>query len=345
MAVTTYADYANVLLQNYGKLITQAFTEPGMKEGLVNPLSAFGRLQAWGAVRIGTGEVSDEKAFDFGIDTAADTAVSYGQNDTYTTDTPPVFGDAVGDWKRVGVPYSVDDLMRVTNAPLRNGANALDYKFRKKLSAIISKIETMLFTDGTGNSSKDVTGFKAFLSTGNTYFGIAQGSNSYWQASVVNAASTALSKALLRNVTGALWDKQVLMPNSHEMWMSRTQWNKYVDLFSPSNITSPTDAGGSRVGASYIDGMVDIPIFILPNMPNDEIWVIDKSTTQLRFTDQTPKDQLSADNVDEVMHEGVPIGIKYVPSQTDNTNLWIRAYPQLGCTAPRNNAALISLAT
>lgn len=344
MAQSDYAGLANAIMTNYGQVLANAFSQTGLdQDGLIHPLSMFGRVRDWGGVEIGPQDLQENNAFDWGIDDAAETgAVSYGASDSYTADTAENFVSMSLAWKRVGIPMSWDDLLAVTRTPLRNGANALDRRMTLKVQAILAKIETMMATDGTGNSSKDLTGFLAFLSATNTYAGQAQTGNTFWQASLVTAG-TALAKSHFEDAVGALWDKKVLKPGSHEIWMSRQVWYDYVALYNPKVQTGPMDAGGDRVGMSYSDGNVEIPIYVLPSMTSGEIWILDKAQTKLRFSDQTPTHGLPVEANEELMVQGVPLGIKYVPESKDTTSIWLRAYPQLGCLLPRNNAAIISI--
>lgn len=343
MSYMDYSEHANVLIDKFGPIIANAFTQTAQDmDGMIRPNSILGRLRAWGNVMVGTDSRSQEKAFAWTVDPAAETAASYGAGDTYTADTTPSFGQATLDWKRIGVSMEWDDLVSLTSAPLKDGSSVLGRRMLKKMRAIVSAIETQLATDGTGNSSKDVTGFKAFLSDSNTYAGIAQTGNTYWQAVEVTA-SAALAKAHLRSAVGGLWDREVLGDDTHEMWMPRAIWEDYVDLYSNKIRTTHEDPGGDKVAAYYEDGQVSIPIFVLPSMPSTEIWVVEK-TTELRLTDQAPSNETGVTHGEQtIMQEGIPIGIKPIFNNSDISGVWIRAFPQLGNMNPRNNACIISL--
>ena len=343
MAKQNFTSLANAILTNYGQLLVQAFTEAGQDPmGIIAPNSAMGRIRDWGNIHIGNGEVQEDKAFDWGVDTAAQTAVSYGANTTYSADTAEVFAAAALDWKRVGVPLSWDDLLATGSIPIRGGANALNYSFVKRLKALVTKIESMIFLDGTGNGSLDLTGLAASLSASNTYAGINQVGNTYWQAGVV-VAGAALAKSHLKSLIGDVWDKERMTPGSHEMWMPRGIWEQYVALYIPKVSTTQAESGGDMVAQIYMDGQVEVPIHVIPGMVSTEIWLLNKEQIHLNFKSQSASHSIPVDNVSEVIHQGIPIGMKEVPETTDTTSIWLRAWPQLANFDPRTSAVVTTI--
>ncbi|RMD62634.1 hypothetical protein D6833_06630, partial [Candidatus Parcubacteria bacterium] len=232
MAVTDFSSLANILLQQYGAVIRDALTQYGPGNQLLAARSIMGRLAAKGRTRVGSGNTSDRYAHEWAVHHATASAQSFGASDPYPAATQESYAVASLSWKRIGVSLEFDNLTRLAGrGAQRGGAHALSGELLAKLKALIHAIETQAASDGTGNSGKDLTGIKAFLSTSNTYAGIDQTTASYWRAKVVDAASASLAKSHLQSLVRQLFDAGAIGPNS-EMWMSSTQWYKFSSLYT-----------------------------------------------------------------------------------------------------------------
>lgn len=344
MSYMEYAEHADILLDTVGPVIANAFTQSGLdKDGMIRSNSALGRVRMWGNVHIGNPEkASQEKPFSWPVDPAAESSVWYGPNDAYTADTKASFGKAELEWKRTGTPIEYDDLVNITGGQTRAGVPIINRRWRKKMQAITAGVNTGLFTDGTGSSGKIVTGFKAALSDSNTYAGIAQSGNLYWQA-VEITASAALTKSHLKDCIGGLWDREVIEDGSHEIWMGRAVWEQYVALYNVNPYDTANQDGGDRVAAWYNDGEVRIEIVVMPGMPSGEIWVMCKEDTMVVFADQVPKSEPADERQTAIMQEGIPIGIKPVYNNSDISGFWVRAYLQARIFSPRNFGIILAI--
>lgn len=349
MATTTLTTLASVLLQQYGKTITQAFTLAGPGNTMVPQQSIMGRLIARNRVQIGGDGGPNSAMEEWGVYTTAPTAASFGQSDPYPASTPMPSVSASLPWKRVGIPMEVDNLLRLIDpTSFRGGASAISSEFETKIKAVISAIETQLASDGTGNGGLDITGCRAFLSAANVYAGINQAIAAYWQATVVPAGGGALSRTLLQAATSALFAKGALGPQS-EMWMSATQWYKYTNLYLAQLRASGQASGGMGGAGDYVppvytDGLAEIPIYVLPSVPAAEVWVVNPDDLTLRFLDHTPQDAVPMSADRSVNREGVPIGIEEVYLGRDSKAIMIKAYGNLAAHNPRVHAALTGLA-
>ena len=348
MATTTFTDLSAILLDKYGAVIAKAFTEYGPGNQLIPENSIMGRLAANGRVVIGSNDISDRYAKEWGVHTTAFTASSYGGSDSYPSSVAPSFATASLPWKRYGISMEFDNLVRVARAAARGNVNALNFEFQAKLKALISQIEKDLSGDGTANSSKVITGVKAFMSTSNTYAGINQSTSSYWQARIDDASAASLASSNLETIAKLLYDNNGIGPNS-EIWMSSTQWPKFTALYSSNIRYTPGGMGGTSVEPRYVDGLVDLPIYIIPSLSQsattDEIWFCNLDDLSLHFLDHTPQDTMPVDPDQEVLHEGVPVGIEQVETGKDSKALFLKSYCQLVCANPRNFGAIINLAT
>lgn len=342
------SEYSNQLLANYGKFFVKAFTQLGPEFTTVTDKTPLGRLGARNKIFVGgSGQESDRYVKEWGVDTAGKVAVSYGPNDAYGADSPDVDAVANISWKRMGIPMSWDTIVNVLNLPTRAGSQPLGQRLMKRLDGILQKLSNDLYTDGTGNSNKDVTGFKAFMSIANTYAGIDQSANSYWRAQSVNAGSTAISATHMENLIGSMDDLGMIREGDTEIWMPRNQWLAFKALYT-SFLRFADGEGrvGDNIRPVYSDGNgVEIPIYIMP-ITSTEVWVVnpDLAEIELRFADHTPKEDVPGASMDTAInHVGVPVGIEPIYNNTDIKSVWMRAFGNLVCGVPRNNGVLYGL--
>lgn len=348
MASTTFSEISQLLLTNYGPVVAQAFTQHGVKDGVVDPNSLFGLFQKYGRVRIGSGDGSDRYAKEWGVHYTSPSAASFGANDSYPTSTSESYNTAALEWKRVGISMEFDNLVRVAALATRGNIHPLTREFRAKLNAMVAAIETQLVSDGTGNSSKDITGALAFLSATNTYAGIDQTAASYWQAQLVNAAAASLAESHLQSVTRTLFNQGSIGPKT-VMVMSATQWAKFVALYQAQIRIAAGGLGGSAVEPRYNNGIIDMPIHVVPSLSGsgltDEIWILNMDDLELVFLDHTPQDEAPIAPDQRMAHSGVPFGVEQVYLNRDAKALMLKAYVQLSCTNPRNQGRIYGLAT
>lgn len=343
MATLSFSDLAALVLENYGGVVAQAFTQLGPGNSLLSKHSIMGAIAEAGNVMIGSGDTSDRYSHDWGVHTATATAASFGVNDAYPDATLESYNDAKLEWKRVGIPMKFDNLLRLAGrGSSRGNVNNIEREFMAKVKSVIAAIEAQLATDGTGNGGKDVTGFKAFLSAANTYATINQAAETYWQANIVAGGAAAVSKAMLQDLTKPLFDKGAL-DDSAELWMPSNQWYRFAALYTSMLRAQPGAVASDEIAPVYADGVVSLPIRIVQSMPTTEIWCIKRSDITLKFLDHNPEDNVQVEPDQEMMHEGVPIGLEQVYQNKDQKSLMLKAYPQVGCEMPRNQGAITGL--
>ena len=131
--------------------------------------------------------------------------------------------------------------------------------------------------------------------------------------------------------------------------MSATQWYKYTALYSGDIRYAPGDTPGDALVPRYNDGLVDLPIYVIPSMSaagiNDEIWFVNPDCLTLHMLDHSPADSTPVEPDAEVNHEGVPVGIEQVSTGKDSKAIVLKTYSQLSCTNPRENGIIYGLAT
>lgn len=345
MAAMTFSDLTNLLLENYGPMVVDNVIRQGPGNWFISDQSIMGRLRALGRIFTGGADGNDRYVRDFSLKLTGKTATSYGENDAYPASTSPTWTDGNIGWKRNGVTIEIDNLVRLATrrGSMRGNLNGLGTQVRDALKAIIDAMEQQLALDGTGNSSKNIDGIAAFMSTSNTYAGISQSGQALWQANISAAGAAALSKTLMRTLVRAAYNRNALGDDS-EFWMDLLQFQKFATLYNDSIRYLPGQMAGSTI-PHYADGAFMFPIYVVKGVPTDEVWLMKTNDLELRFLDHTPEDELSEIADEEMFHEGVPIGFEKVETGKDSKAIFLKAYANLCCTNPYNQSAITGLAT
>jgi hypothetical protein len=132
---------------------------------------------------------------------------SYSDLDTLTIAKTDNIAAAVYDWKQYYEPVRVS---RLDLAKTSGDAGKLDLiasKIKIAESNFSENLSVGFFSDGSGNSGKDMTGLAALLSISSTYGGIAVADLASWKAQVLTSgADRALTLALIQQLDGACSD-------------------------------------------------------------------------------------------------------------------------------------------
>lgn len=133
---------------------------------------------------------------------------SFSDLDALTITRTDNMSAAVYDWKQYYEPIRVSQL---EIAQCSGDAAKLDLvasKIKIGESNFAENLSVGLFSDGTGNSGKVITGFAAMMSASSTYGGIAPADMASWAAQVKANSGTdrALTLALIQGLDGACTD-------------------------------------------------------------------------------------------------------------------------------------------
>lgn len=132
----------------------------------------------------------------------------YGKNTTVksfsgydTIDVVPQEGISVAtfNWKGVAGTVVISEEEMLKNNGKERVINLLEAKVFQLEESIMDQMTDMIFSDGTGNSSKDITGLTAMVGTTGTYGGIARGTYTWWQ-SKVDSDAEALAVTDMRSI-------------------------------------------------------------------------------------------------------------------------------------------------
>lgn len=125
------------------------------------------------------------------------TAGSYDGYDVLDTTPQEGIDAAQYSWKQESVSITISGREERINKGKSRVINLLEGKINQAEMSLTEKVNEHIHTDGTGNSSKDITGLKAMVESTGTYAGIARATYTFWKADTTGS-STAMTLALLR---------------------------------------------------------------------------------------------------------------------------------------------------
>ena len=128
-----------------------------------------------------------------------DTAKSYSNYETLDTTATEGFTRATFDWKQYSVTIVISGNELTSNMGEAALFDLLQAKTTQAETSISNKLSTDLFTDGTGNSSKNLTGLDAMVDTtptASTYAGINRANATWWRNQAVTSVGAAATNLL-----------------------------------------------------------------------------------------------------------------------------------------------------
>lgn len=123
-----------------------------------------------------------------------DTARSYSGWDQLLVTPQEGIDAAEFNWKQysASIAISGEELRKNAGSKTRI-INLLDARVKQAEMSIREEIGTGIFSDGTGNGSKDLTGLRAMVLASGTYGGINSATYPFWQSTVDATAATTLA--------------------------------------------------------------------------------------------------------------------------------------------------------
>ena len=168
------------------------------------------------------------------LHTGLSSGTSFSGSDTWSAPSVDVeqFTNALFAWKEYVCPFAVSDrLANIQNDGDEAAVDYLDSVTKGATLAISEDLSTGLFSDGTTNSSKVITGLRALMSTTSTYGGIAVADASAWKAKERNLTNAG---ELTINDMQALWGQCTVGADQPTLLISRQSvFDKYSSLLEP----------------------------------------------------------------------------------------------------------------
>lgn len=162
------------------------------------------------------------------------TVSSYSGYDTITTTAQTGISSAEYSWKQLAVTVSINGLEEAQNRGEAEIIDLLEGKMMQAEETLSEKMDTMFFSDGTGNSNKDWLGLEHFVATtptSGTVGGIdrSTGTNAFWRNNV-NTTTETLTIGRMTNMFNT-----VSVGNDKPDFIITTQtlFEKYESLLQP----------------------------------------------------------------------------------------------------------------
>lgn len=119
-----------------------------------------------------------------------DTAKSYSGYDILDTTPQEGIDSAEFNWKQYSVSVTISgEEQRKNKGNKYKIIDILDARTQQAEMSLTSALVSGIFSDGTGNNNKDLTGLKAMVSDSGTYGGINSSTYAFWRAYVDNSTN------------------------------------------------------------------------------------------------------------------------------------------------------------
>jgi hypothetical protein len=160
-----------------------------------NSNAVFYKLKSVGAIKEESGGERIQVPVMYAKNTTSGSYRGYDQLDT----TPQEGIDSAEyNWKQYSVSITVSgEEIRKNKGKKWKIIDILDAKTKQARMSLVSNLTAGIFSDGTGNGSKDLTGLEAMVAASGTYGGIDSGAHTWWRAGV-ESSSEALGLPKMR---------------------------------------------------------------------------------------------------------------------------------------------------
>lgn len=181
---------------NVGLLLSTTLKNyrPTLTDNIHKSNAVFYQLKKGGYVKEEDGGERIVEPLMYGKNT---TAGSYNQYDTLDTTPQEGIDSAEYNWKQYSVSITIDGKTERQNSGKARMIKVLEAKTNQAEMSLTEQLSTGLFSDGTGNGNKDLTGLEAMVNSTGTYGGINSATYTWWQAGV-ESTSEALGLPKMR---------------------------------------------------------------------------------------------------------------------------------------------------
>ena len=148
-------------------------------------------------------------------------------------------------WKQYQAPIVIAGDEEFKNAGAEQIEDLVQFEINSAKKSIQDSLGTALYTDGSGNSDKDLTGFKAAIddsSNTDVYAGITRSTSIWWKSRYTNWAAVPVSIDSWQTEFGALTDGSI---KPDYVFTTQAIYNKCVSLIVPSQRTTDTKLGAA----------------------------------------------------------------------------------------------------
>ena len=158
---------------------TRKHFRPALVDCIFNDIPLFKRMRERNAVSVRGGETIMQSL----LYATTESVGSYSGYDVLSTTPNEQITSAEYSWKQSYVNITIDGLSVLKNSGPEAVFNLLQKRVQVAQLSLANDLATQLYSDGTGNDSKDVTGLQAAVDNGDnvaTYGGILRTDYSWW---------------------------------------------------------------------------------------------------------------------------------------------------------------------
>ncbi len=181
---------------NLGLLLSTTLKKyrPTLTDNIHKSNAVFYQLKKGGYIKEEDGGERIVEPLMYGKNTTAGSYSGYDNLDV----TPQEGIDAAEfNWKQYSASITIDGKTERQNSGSSKIIDVLEAKTKQAELSLTESLSTGLFSDGTGNGSKDLTGLQAMCAATGTYGGINSATYTWWQAAQ-EATSEAITIAKMR---------------------------------------------------------------------------------------------------------------------------------------------------
>lgn len=166
--------------------------------------------------------------------------------------------------KQFAVPVVISGLEQLQNSGREAMIDLMEARLNVAESTMANQLSTSIYSDGTGNGGKEVTGLDAAVAedpTSGTYGGINRASWSFWQNGTFDAntdGGAAISSSNIQTYMNALWAKLVRGSDRPDLIvMDNVMWSYYMGSLQPQQrFTDPATANLGFPTIKFMDADV-----------------------------------------------------------------------------------------
>lgn len=166
--------------------------------------------------------------------------------------------------KQFAVPVVISGLEQLQNAGREQMIDLMEARINVAEATMANQLSTSIYSDGTGNGGKEVTGLNAAVPTApttGTYGGINRATWNFWRSGKFNATAdggAALSSTNIQTYMNAMWSRLVRGSDRPDLIvMDNTMWAYFMGSLQPQQrFTDPSSANLGFPSIKFMDADV-----------------------------------------------------------------------------------------
>lgn len=207
-------------LQNY---------QPTLVDNIFKDLVLLNHLNSRGRVVVEMGGTSIVEPLMYGVNS---TVSSYSGYDPISLTPQDGISAAEYDWKQLAASIAISGIEEAKNRGTEAIIKLLNAKIMQAEESLKSELNSMLFSDGTGNSGKDFNGLENIVGTqNNTVGGIDSSTDAWWDPT----QATTMGATLTLGNMGDVYNRASKGSDVPDLIITNTTlYEKYESLLTPN---------------------------------------------------------------------------------------------------------------